>query len=158
MFEDRALFSSLSLEGEYTDWVYQWARDLGAGVNLDAIHVDNFGYIYATSVAGNSYVVDRDNNLTANPGALFADNFQLLAEVKGSMTHKYMIDVDSALYQIFHVWRYGVLIETEDITLIPLPFLRIQHIEISPNGRYIAAAIRRAVSLDDRFIVLWMGE
>ncbi|MCJ7621739.1 MAG: hypothetical protein MUP64_16165 [Anaerolineae bacterium] len=157
MFGDRALFSDLSLEGEFTDWTYQWTRNFGAGVNLIAVHVDNFGTIYLTTITWASYVLDRANGLTLNAGAMFDDTWGQLSQRRGSITNKYMIDVDTPTQTIFRVWRYGAIIETIDVTLINVDFNAIWHIAISPNGRYIAAEISSVATGNVQYIVLWMA-
>lgn len=157
MSEDKRLFSSLSLEGEFTDWALQWQRDVGAFIQLTTVHVDNFGRVYASDAAWNSYVIDRDNNLTANPGYVFDDANLQLGQRIGSVTRKYMIDVEAVANRIFRVWRYGAVIDTVNVFLLNPDYDEIYHTAISANGRYIALTIQSVATGLCRYILLYMG-
>lgn len=158
MSEDRALFSDRMLEGEYTTWTQVWARDYGAFVNIDEVYVDNFGRCYASDgPAGNEYVRDYDGTEQNIVGYYFYPIAFTIATSSVSLTHKYVLDNDSAFNYIVRIWRWGAVIWTLDTSLLDPDYGGVYVYSLSPNGKFLAIVSISIFTGDQRYLMLYEG-
>jgi len=143
------------LEGEYATWNHIWTTDLGAGVNLDAILVDNLGFCYvADSGAGNGWVIDFAGAVTV----LAAFNWYFLFEWETfSATRKYVLGNRGAFPSEFSVYRDGVFLFRRDVILDEADAAMIFPLAVSPSGKMVVLLVTSTATGNIRYVMLYEG-
>ncbi|TKJ36873.1 hypothetical protein CEE36_11340 [candidate division TA06 bacterium B3_TA06] len=153
--EDVPLFSTRSLEGEYTAWALVWTRNYGALVTLSGVLVDNEGTVYATDFPLlDSYVRTFLGVETNTANYTYFQRYELPAV---SATGKYIIGTPTALFTEFEVWRDGVMIFSRDTVLDDPNAATIMRVAISPDGKFVAIVNMHGVSFMDEILMLYEG-
>ena len=156
--EDVPLFSTRSLEGEYTAWTLVWTRDYGAAVNLDGVLVDNYGTCYITDVlAGNTYLRTYLGAETNTVGYIYNIPRRVMQPEAFSVTRKYVLAEDTAVFQQMDIWRDGVNIASIDLFIDNPDNLAMSYKSMSPNGKFLAFIIMSIANGNDEYVMLYEG-
>jgi len=156
--EDVPLFSTRSLEGEYTAWALVWNRDYGGAVNLDGVLVDNYGTCYITDIiAGNSRVRTYLGVETITAGYVYNIPRRAPQPEAYSMTFKYVLGENTGVFEQFDIWRDEVLIASIDLAIDEVDDSGYVAKSMSPNGKFLAFVINSIATGNNRYVMLYEG-
>lgn len=153
---DEPLFSQDMMEGEYTTWTLVFDHDYTPARLCHHPLVDNYGWVYSSDapLGIGLNIMDYYENDTWQAAERI---HHVVEELPFSVNRKYVITEDTATLTTFRVWRRGVNIFTRDVTADRGNISQIQHIFMSPNGKFIALACDDAVSGGFAILMLYEG-
>ena len=155
MSQDRELFNDAMLEGEYTTWTRVWVRDLGVGVNLLAICVDNLGVVYVTDRAlVRTWIITRANVVTQLNNYRLRVWMDIPESRPRSISAKYVIADEVSVPRRMWVCRYGVLIWSVAWAALFPDTNALISIAMSANGRYIAVIFQSIATGTAKYVGL----
>lgn len=155
---DIPLFSKRGIEGEFVAWALVWTRDYGAGVALDGVMVDNFGNCYINdTINGNVYFRDYLGNEVNTAGYIYEIPRWTMIPYAFSVTGKYVVGEDTAVFQQMDIWREGVLIASIDLFIDNADNAGFGDCFMSSDGKFIAFVITSTATGNPRYVMLYEG-
>jgi len=156
--EDVPLFSTRSLEGEYTAWALVWNWDYGAGVTLDGVLVDNYGTVYISDLTAGGVYTRTYLNVGATLAAYIYNIPRMIAQPEAfSMTRKYVLAEDTAVFQQMDIWRDGVNIASINLFTDEGDNSFMLAMSMSPNGKFLAFILNSVNTGNNRYVLLYEG-
>ena len=156
--EDQPLVEAVAYvpEGTFGTYNHVWNRDYGAGVNVDAVPVNNIGTVYAEDSGWDNVYVRTLGGVEDNRANYsFGWNFHPISDA-GSVTGRYRVAFDVAAV-LLEVWRDGAVIWSRDFTLDNPAVFWPELFEISPNGEFVSVGAIDSITFETQWVMLYRG-
>lgn len=150
--EDRLLFSTRLMEGEFVTWTHVWTVARAYLWQSLPMMVDNFGtcWFYDAGTPQIEFITE------AGVATVLANHIMFLTMRCSSVNRKYVLVVDQATPTEFDVYRDNVFLFSRDTLLDEADGFAPIRAHISPDGRFILVTVNVNLGPND-YALLYRG-